>query len=132
MFPGFFNPLPTILGSIVFLGNISGAHAQKDAQVWVLQSLDGSPPSAEVTLSLSPDGTVSGNSGCNRYTGKNNAELPQLALGPMASTRMACPDLELEATYINALSKATEAIEQDGELLVTGEDDIQMVFVPAE
>ncbi|MEM1363884.1 MAG: META domain-containing protein [Pseudomonadota bacterium] len=115
----------------VILGGATSASAE-EAQTWVLTSLNGSSPDVEVTLTLGSDGTVSGNSGCNRYTGRNNAELPQLALGPMASTRMACPELELEATFLAALMKATEAIEKDGQLVITGDESTQLVFVPAE
>ena len=42
------------------------------------------------------DGIVGGSSGCNRFTGTYNQEGNELTLGPLASTRMACPPEVME------------------------------------
>ncbi len=56
-------------------------------------------------------GTVSGTSGCNNYSGPMNTTDGGFALGPFASTAMACPEpegvMEQEAAYLAALAGAT-------------------------
>ena len=56
-------------------------------------------------------GTVSGTSGCNNYSGPMNTTDGGFALGPFASTTMACPEpegvMEQEAAYLAALAGAT-------------------------
>jgi putative lipoprotein len=37
------------------------------------------------------DGVVGGSSGCNRFTGTYKQKEDELTMGPLASTRMACP-----------------------------------------
>lgn len=47
---------------------------------------------------------VYGNSGCNRFTGSFElGEGNRLALSQIASTRMACPDMETEQTFLSVL-----------------------------
>ena len=54
-------------------------------------------------------GTVSGNSGCNSYSGPMNTAEGAFALGPFASTMMACEQsiMDQEAAYLAALAAAT-------------------------
>lgn len=53
------------------------------------------------------NGTVYGNSGCNRMTGSFdvNAKPGTLSLGAMGSTRMACPDMTVEQRVLEALAQ---------------------------
>lgn len=50
-------------------------------------------------------GRLSGNSGCNRMMGSFDASAKAgvLEFGPIAGTRMACPDMTLEQNVLNAL-----------------------------
>jgi heat shock protein HslJ len=82
-----------------------------------------------VTLDFT-DGQIAGRSGCNRYTGSVTltALTPghgTLALGPVASTRMACPGRadEVERSFLGALG-AVDAwrIEPDGALSLLAGD----------
>lgn len=52
------------------------------------------------------NGTVYGNSGCNRMTGSFdvNAKPGTISLGAMGSTRMACPDMTVEQNVLKALN----------------------------
>ena len=52
-------------------------------------------------------GKVFGNSGCNRMMGSFdvNAKPGTIDLGAMASTRMACPDMEVEGRVMKALNE---------------------------
>lgn len=59
-----------------------------------------------VTLSIAEDGSVSGHSGCNRFAGKATIDGEKLSFGPLAGTRMACPEaqMDLEQKYLGALA----------------------------
>lgn len=90
---------------------VTGVNNGKQAVASVL-------PGSSVTVSFSPDGTVSGSAGCNRYSGKFTAEGERVMLHPLASTRMTCPQpprvMEQEAAFLRALqSSATARMEGD-------------------
>jgi heat shock protein HslJ len=65
---------------------------------------------ADVTAVFGTDGRVAGNATCNQYDGPYTAKDATIAIGPLASTRMACPSDALsaqEAAYLAAIQKAT-------------------------
>lgn len=108
----------------------SPAFAQSDlAAVWRLTLIDGAGVTAEVTLDLTEEGRIAGQGPCNRYSGPNQSALPDLRIGPMISTRMACPDMTLEAAYFSALSAVTGAVlGKDDLLLLTADDGRSLIF----
>ena len=57
------------------------------------------------------DGIVGGSSGCNRFTGAYNQQGGELKLGPLASTRMACPPevMEREQQFLAMLGNVRYA-----------------------
>jgi copper homeostasis protein (lipoprotein) len=48
---------------------------------------------------------VTGSGGCNRFTGSYESGTGTLKFGALASTRMACPAMETEATFLKALER---------------------------
>jgi heat shock protein HslJ len=55
------------------------------------------------------DGTVSGSTGCNTFTGTYETDGDNITMGPLATTRAACPTPELttqESQYLIALGLA--------------------------
>jgi heat shock protein HslJ len=96
---------------------------------WILYSY-GDPASPQpaprdnlVTALFSPDGFVSGFSGCNQYNASFTLQDTQVTLGPIASTRMACPTgMEFEQTYLLALETA-EQITISGQTLTITYDE---------
>jgi len=64
----------------------------------------------QMDLQFGKDGTVSGNSGCNTYSGPYTVNGNQIQIGPLASTMMACGDppdiMEQEQQYLAALGTA--------------------------
>ena len=64
----------------------------------------------EITLKFGTDNLVSGNSGCNTYSGSYETSGDKLKVGALASTRMACatPEgvMEQEQQYLAALQNA--------------------------
>lgn len=79
---------------------------------WTLVELDGRPVAPDAsgrapTLLLTADGTrASGFAGCNRMTGRYELSGDSLRLGPVATTRMACPPpmMQTEQAYTAALA----------------------------
>jgi heat shock protein HslJ len=82
-----------------------------------------------VTAFFGADGKLTGNAGCNSYNGTYTIDGNKIAIGPLASTRMACEQavMDQETAYLNALAKAAtyalgkdslELRDADGALLV--------------
>ena len=65
---------------------------------------------SKMDIQFSQNGTVSGNSSCNTYSGSYTVNGNQIEIGPLASTRMACGDppgiMDQEAQYLAALGTA--------------------------
>jgi len=63
-----------------------------------------------ITADFGKDGTLSGNAGCNEYSGPFKATGDQISIGPLTSTRMFCNDpagvMDQEAQYLAALETA--------------------------
>lgn len=93
---------------------------------WRLESLageDAAPPGTARTLAFAADGAVTGAAGCNRFTGRARFDGVSLGIGPLATTRMACPTAraEAEARFLEALSRVARwRLEPDGALALEG------------
>jgi heat shock protein HslJ len=95
--------------------------------VWALKTIasDPIPDTADVWLTISPDGEVSGRSGCNRYGGTADLDAGVMIFGPLAVTRMACDErtMELENAYLQALTEVRGfVVASDGGLWLSRED----------
>tara|TARA_R110002096_G_scaffold14582_2_gene50618 strand:- start:32536 stop:32916 length:381 start_codon:yes stop_codon:yes gene_type:complete len=77
--------------------------------VWVLTALNDAPPKSQVTLTFPKQGKIAGKAPCNRYFGTQTKPYPWFETGPIASTKMACPNLNEEINYLQTLNKATSA-----------------------
>lgn len=79
-----------------------------------------------LTADFGGDGTMTGNSGCNDYSGPYKVTGNQIGIGPLSSTRKACGDpagvMEQEAQYLAALENA-EVFVVDGNTLELREVD---------
>ncbi|NMB77765.1 MAG: META domain-containing protein [Methanomicrobiales archaeon] len=102
---------------------------------WVLSSLGiqhGTAityPSTEITLTLNPDGTLTGYDGCNNYfgtytlTGTTTPKGTGMTISGLGSTKKFCASLQSqEQQYLNILEK-TAAYDIDGttQLVLTGD-----------
>lgn len=63
------------------------------------------------------DGRASGSSGCNKLMGSYTLAGRALTLGPLASTRMACPELGAQETTLIDAYQRTTAYRIEGETL---------------
>jgi len=81
--------------------------------VWQLTQLNGKTVKADnnFTIAFLNTGRITGKGACNTFfgpwefvKGKNNG----IQIGQVASTMMACPDMETESAFFQALEKTTE------------------------
>lgn len=91
------------------------------ATEWQLIRLGGKsirPEAGSFTVVFAADGTLSGSGACNRLTAHFEAtDSRALKIGPVAATRMTCPDLALEREFVAALESATH-YDMDGPMLM--------------
>lgn len=95
---------------------------------WTLQSLDGDPvpDGVQAPTLVFASGSLGGSGGCNRYTGRASESTPgQLEIGPLASTKMACPSpaAEIEDRFLSRLQHVTQYSFLAGRLALTWRDD---------
>lgn len=67
------------------------------------KDFDRNQPSLSIDLTK---GSLSGSAGCNRITGTLEPIGDRISFGPIASTRMACPNMEVESQFLKLLSNA--------------------------
>jgi heat shock protein HslJ len=83
--------------------------AALEGQSWILTqmlSAGGQTQIVDVGVSAEFDGTtISGNAGCNSYHASYEASGNEISFGPVAGTKMACPEAETstEARYLQLL-----------------------------
>ncbi len=97
------------------------------------QAVTGTLTGTNLTADFGKDGNLSGNAGCNTYSGAYKVNGDQITIGPLASTMMACSEpagvMEQEAQYLAALqSAATYQIEGNVLQLRTKEDALAATF----
>ncbi len=97
-------------------------------KVWTLTELRGAPFDAAATLEFPERDQIAGSGPCNRFTATQNVPYPWFGVGPIAATRMACPDLEAETAYFNALAEASVSVITKDTLTLSDENDVLLVF----
>ena len=100
-------------------GKPSGA-AYLVGTTWRLEDLRGTAvlDSTAPTLEFPAEGQAAGNASCNRFTGPFIVAGDSVTFGPLAVTRMACPEavMSQESAYLDALGKA-ERFRMEGPFL---------------
>lgn len=100
---------------------------------WQLVQLEGrsveAKPGAYTLILDAADGHVSGTGACNRLMGSYaTGERRALKIGPLATTKMACPDLDQEQQFLRALESTTH-YDMDGPmLLLLSDGELRAVF----
>ena len=100
--------------------------------VWTLRELDGALFEQTANLTFPEAGRIAGKAPCNSYSGTMTAPYPWFEAGPLASTRMACPDLEAENRFFAALGEMTVSEVSGKTLILSNEDGREMVFTASE
>ena len=94
-------------------------------KTWILTTLQGKPPvkGTELTIEFTATRSVSGSTGCNRYTGGYRVAGRTIRMTPLATTQRAClePIAHQETAFVTALSRARRFAVGGGKLtLETG------------
>lgn len=101
--------------------------------IWALEKLDGKQweskslerPTLEIKLTT---GKVMGTDGCNQYNGTiQKITTEELVLGPLASTKKACPDMELSDLFHTKMAEV-KGYHRDELKLTLLNDDGQAVM----
>ncbi len=99
-----------------------------DFSKFQLVTIDGRSFGASAILDLSETGKVSGSAPCNSYSAIQTAPYPWFDVGPILTTRKACPDLEEETAFLNALATVTLAEVSARTLLLSNTDGLELLF----
>lgn len=95
---------------------------------WVLLELNGKAVSLDTSFPQKPrlvfekDNRVSGNLGCNSFGG--NLELQSdngIKISEISATQMACPNLEVEQMFLDALQKAKSFAVESNTLILSND-----------
>ena len=129
-----------VLASLLVPGLVTGCGgddsggtdpASFESQPWVLVSGVDLPADVAVSAPSATfdGGTVSGSTGCNRYTTSYTVDGDSLEIGQIASTRIACPPPAdaIETAYVEALGQASAWRTEDDELVLLGADDDELL-----
>ena len=100
-------------------------------KTWTLAEMDGAPFDANATMIFGDKGKVVGQAPCNKYFTTQTLPYPWIKLEAIGSTRMACPDLEKETTYFDALIEMTEAEVSGDAMILRNDAGREMVFKAA-
>ena len=88
-------------------------------------------PGTTLTATFGDDGTLSGSSGCNRYTTTYTTNRGAIEIERPAGTKMACPEpegvMEQEAAYLAALPTAVQYGLDGGSLVLLSADGTYVV-----
>ena len=81
---------------------------------------------SEMFIQFEEDGQVRGNGGCNRFFGSYELEDGSVQIGPLGSTRMACPEpaMSFEISFMEALRTSTTASLVGNKLVLRADKDI--------
>lgn len=103
--------LAAVAGAILLLAGCAGTPSgQAVVGEW------GSTASGKPNLNIENDGTFSGSDGCNTLSGKGLIDGDEITFGPMASTLMACDDVDtwLSKAATGNVSGSTMTVLDDG------------------
>ena len=97
-------------------------------RTWTLKLLNDAPFPATATLTFPKEGEIAGQGPCNRYFGAMTVPYPWFETGPIGSTRMACPDLEVETVFFKALEAVTLSEVLGEVMILSNTEGLEMVF----
>lgn len=97
-------------------------------QIWKLNEIDGQAYQAHATMTFNEPGEISGDAPCNRYFGEQSAPYPWFKVEQLGSTKRACPELEQEQTFFQALTEMSLSEVAGDTLILSNDAGREMVF----
>lgn len=99
---------------------------------WVLSGVPGSDADlsgkAYLHLTEEKEKRAEGFAGCNRFSGKFDAEGGAVRIGPLATTRMMCPKMGEENAFLDALRSVDGYRIEADTLLLLQDGTIRLLF----
>lgn len=99
---------------------------------WTLSEIDGAPVTATATLTFPEPGRIAGKAPCNTFRGSLDGTPQAFTIGPLATTQMACPDLDAETAFTTSLASMTQADITADSVTLSNAEGGQMVFLPSK
>lgn len=69
-----------------------------------------------------------GNGGCNQVSGNYSLDKKNIRFGEVISTKMSCPDIEFENTFLSTLSSIDHFEQRGNDLLLKKKKDVLLRF----
>ncbi|MBE2279364.1 MAG: META domain-containing protein [Ignavibacteriaceae bacterium] len=125
--------------TILFAGCFSQSVIKEETvllsnNLWTLSSLPGievldsqSEKAPNISFNLN-ENKVSGFAGCNRFMGPVQINGETIKFGNIASTMMACPEMELEIKFMKIFNTVDRYTIQDGKLIFFSGDNVVAKF----
>lgn len=95
---------------------------------WTLVEIDGTPFPARATIRFEDKGKITGDAPCNSYFGSQTAPYPWFSADNIGATRRACPELDSETRFLNALSDMTLSEVAGSTLILSNDSGREMLF----
>ena len=114
---------------VVFAFFLGGCNSAKEIG-GMYRLISDDPGLRRVTLEIE-NTHVSGQGPCNRYFGsvvQSNTGSNSIQLGPLASTKMACPHLSAEHNYFQNLQRVSMVTVVPDGLVLTTSDNTKWIF----
>jgi len=82
---------------------------------WVVREIGEKPmkPASDVYIRFVDKTNVEGFLGCNQFKGQYESEGPEINIGPLMSTKMACEDQAIESQFSEVLGKTVSYLTDD-------------------
>lgn len=90
------------------------------------------PDDSGIFIQFEVDGSIEGHGGCNGFFGSLEQKKSGVGVGPLGTTRMACPEpiMSREMTFLEAVQKTGNFETADGSMrLLDEENDVLAEFV---
>lgn len=118
--------ITTNSGSLLVFGGETASSSAIGGS-WTLQSIDGEAVSSDLgaTAIFGDGGSLTGNGGCNTYTGTYTVDGSSLTVGPLAATLMFCEGTsDTEHAFLAALQDASSWAVDGSTLTITGSAEL--------
>jgi len=108
--------------------------ASWDDRRWILTDMKGVPVQLsggrrDAYLSFDADKkTFSGNGGCNQVSGSYNLEKKTIRFGEVISTKMSCPDIQFENTFLSTLGSVDHYEQKGNDLLLKKKKEVLLIL----
>lgn len=101
---------------------------------WVLTEMKGVPVQLsggrrDASINFeAPEKRFTGNGGCNQISGNYSLEKKNIHFGEVISTKMSCPDIEFENTFLSTLNSIDRYEQRGNDLLLKKKKEVLLRF----